>query len=98
VNRKQLVAGIVSKAKKYRTFRRMVGDEETARRILELTEELKQQAMAVASPNEERIRKRAREIWDENGRPSGRDQEFWFQAEGEFREAQELAKEECDEL
>jgi hypothetical protein len=97
VNHKQLVAMIVSKARKYRTFRRMVGDQETAQRILELTDELKQQAIAVASPNEERIRKRAREIWEENGRPSGRDQEFWFQAEREFREAEELAKQ-CDEL
>jgi hypothetical protein len=51
----------------------------------------------VASPNEERIRKRAREIWEENGRPSGRDQEFWFEAEWEFHEAEELAKE-CDQL
>jgi hypothetical protein len=97
VNHKQLVAMIVSKARKYRTFSRMVGEQETAQRILELTDELKQQAIAVASPNEERIRKRAREIWEENGRPSGRDQEFWFQAEREFREAEELANQ-CDEL
>jgi hypothetical protein len=97
VNHKQLVAGIVSKAKKYRTLGRMVGDQETAHRIWELTEELKQQATAVASPNKERIRKRAQEIWEENGGPSGRDQEFWLQAEREFREAEELAKE-CDEL
>ena len=97
MNHKQLVAMIVSKGQEYRTFRRMVGDQETAQRILELTHELKQQAIAVASPNEERIRKRAREIWEENGRPSVRDQEFWFQAEREFREAEELANQ-CDEL
>ena len=36
--------------------------------------------------------RRAREIWEENGCPSGRDKEFWFQAEREFREAEELAK------
>lgn len=29
---------------------------------------------------------RAREIWEQNGRPSGRDLEFWLQAESEIRE------------
>jgi hypothetical protein len=56
-------------------------------------EELKQRARALARPNEERIRKRAREIWEENGRTVGRDDEFWFQAEREFQEAEKLAKE-----
>ena len=28
---------------------------------------------------------RAREIWEQNGRPSGRDEEFWLQAESEIR-------------
>ena len=27
---------------------------------------------------------RAREIWEENGRPAGRDLEFWLQAEAEI--------------
>jgi hypothetical protein len=36
---------------------------------------------------------RAREIWEENDRPVGRDVEFWLQAEREFREAEDLAKE-----
>ena len=69
----------------------MIGDPETARRILDLTEELKQTALAIAKADEDRIRIRAREIWEENGRPSGRDEEFWYQAEREFREAEELA-------
>jgi hypothetical protein len=60
--------------------------------ILALAEELKQRARALARPNEDRIRRRAREIWEENGRPAGRDEEFWFQAEREFREAEEIAK------
>jgi hypothetical protein len=62
-----------------------------------LAEELKQRARALAMPNENRIRKRAREIWEENGRPVGRDEEFWFQAEREFREADDLARESRDE-
>jgi hypothetical protein len=36
---------------------------------------------------------RSREIWEESDRPVGRDVEFWLQAEREFREAEDLAKE-----
>ena len=82
---------ILAKAKKYRNLTRMIGDEEASQRILQLTEELKQRALALAKPDQDHIRIRAREIWDENGRPSGRDQEFWHQAEREFREAEDLA-------
>ena len=77
--------------KKYRNLTRMIDDRETAQRTMELTAELKQRALALARPDEAHIRIRAREIWEENGRPSGRDQEFWYQAEREFREAEELA-------
>ena len=38
----------------------------------------------MAKPTEEQIRQRAREIWEENHRPDGRDQEFWLQAEREL--------------
>jgi hypothetical protein len=93
VDRKQRVSGLLTKAHKYRDFARWVGDWETARRISALAEELKQQAFALARPNEKRIRKRAHEIWEENGRPVGRSEEFWLQAEREFQEAEKLAKE-----
>jgi Protein of unknown function (DUF2934) len=93
VDQKQTVARLLAKANKYRNFARWVGDRETVRRILALTQELMQQARALAKPNEEKIRKRAREIWEENGRPVGRDEEFWLRAEREFREAEALAKE-----
>lgn len=33
---------------------------------------------------------RAREIWEQNGRPSGRDEEFWLQAETEITEHSDL--------
>ena len=92
VNQKHLVASLLEKANKYRDFARWVGDRETVQRILALTEELKQRARALARPNEDKIRKRAREIWEENNRPAGRDEEFWLQAEREFREAEDLAK------
>jgi len=35
----------------------------------------------------EGVRARARELWEINGRPAGRDLEFWLQAERELREA-----------
>jgi hypothetical protein len=93
VNQKHLVASLLEKANKYRDFARWVGDRETVQRILALTEELKQRARALARPNEDKIRKRAREIWEENNRPAGRDEEFSLRAEREFREAEDLAKE-----
>ncbi len=98
MDQKQTVARLLEKANKYREFARWVGDRETVQRILALTAELKQRARALAKPNEEKIRKRAREIWIENNRPVGRDEEFWFQAEREFREAEDLAKEISDDI
>jgi hypothetical protein len=96
VDRKQVVSGLLMKASKYRNFARWISDSETAQRILALAEELKNRARALARPDERRIRKRAHEIWEENGRPVGRDEEFWFRAEREFREAEKLTKESED--
>jgi Protein of unknown function (DUF2934) len=50
----------------------------------------------MSKPTEEQIRKRAQEIWEENHRPTGRDDEFWFQAEKELNEG--LAHEPLDTL
>lgn len=86
MDRKQLVSRVLAKANKYRRFSRWISDGETAQRISALSEQLKRRAGALAKPTENRVRRRAREIWEENGRPSGRDEEFWFQAEREFRE------------
>jgi hypothetical protein len=80
---------LLLKASKYRKFARWIGDRETVQRILALAEELMQRARAMVKPAEEKIRKRAREIWEENGRPTGRDEEFWLQAERELQ-AEEL--------
>lgn len=38
----------------------------------------------MAKPTEEQIRQRAQQIWEENHRPNGRDEEFWLQAEREL--------------
>ncbi|WP_315756247.1 MULTISPECIES: DUF2934 domain-containing protein [unclassified Bradyrhizobium] len=42
---------------------------------------------------QERIRTRAHELWEQAGRPDGRDDEFWYQAEREIRELSELRDE-----
>jgi hypothetical protein len=79
-------SNLLAKATKYRRLAPWVGDRETVQSILALAEELMQRARGLVKPAEEKIRKRARKIWDENGRPSGRDEEFWFQAERELQE------------
>jgi hypothetical protein len=76
------------KANKYRKLARWIGDRETVQRILALVDELIERARALAKPAEEKIRKRAREIWEDNGRPTGRDEEFWLQAERELQEGE----------
>jgi hypothetical protein len=98
MNRKQIVADLLAKADKYRNLARWVTDRLTIQRIFALSVELKQRARALARPDENEIRKRAREIWEEHGRPAGRDLEFWLQAEREFREAEALAKKAGDEI
>ena len=40
----------------------------------------------MAKPTEDQIRQRAQKIWEENHRPTGRDDEFWHQAEKELSE------------
>lgn len=36
---------------------------------------------AMTNPHEEAIRARAHQLWEQAGRPEGRDREFWLQAE-----------------
>jgi hypothetical protein len=40
----------------------------------------------MAVPTEEQIRVRARELWEKAGRPEGRDDVFWHQAERELQQ------------
>jgi Protein of unknown function (DUF2934) len=37
------------------------------------------------SPTEEQIRERAYQLWEAAGKPEDREQEFWYQAEGELK-------------
>jgi hypothetical protein len=65
-----------------------VNDQTTYQRLKEFVEELKQrlQQRLVARRSKEEIRARARELWEQHGRPAGRDLEFWLQAESELRD------------
>ena len=38
----------------------------------------------MAKPTEEQIRVRAHELWEQAGKPEGRENEFWHQAEKEL--------------
>lgn len=40
--------------------------------------------------DQEKIRDRAYQLWDRAGQPEGRDQEFWFDAERELAEEDEV--------
>jgi hypothetical protein len=98
MDQKQVVAHLIEKARKYRGYARWVGDRQTVKGILALAAELRDRARALAHPDEANIRNRAREIWEENGKPAGRDMEFWLQAEREFQDAQALARQIGDDL
>jgi hypothetical protein len=98
MDQKQLVAHLLEKARKNRGYARWMSDRQTVKSILALTVELRDRARALAHPDEGKIRTRAWEIWEENGKPAGRDLEFWLQAEREFQDAQALATEVDDEF
>jgi hypothetical protein len=45
--------------------------------------------MKSTSLSHEEISKRARQIWEQRGRPAGQENEHWLQAERELRQEQE---------
>ncbi|MHB8273130.1 DUF2934 domain-containing protein [Bradyrhizobium sp.] len=65
-----------------------VTDRKTQRRPAELRDELTQTLRRFpfrrVSIPESRIRARAHELWEQHGRPQGRDEEFWLRAECEL--------------
>ena len=58
-------------------------DPTTYQRIKAFIEELRQklQRRRLARKTKEGVRARARELWDQHGRPPGRDLDFWLEAE-----------------
>jgi hypothetical protein len=65
-----------------------VNDPTTVERLKAWTEDLKQKLRQRREARliKQEITIRAREIWEQNGCPSGRDLEFWLQAESEISE------------
>jgi predicted RNA-binding Zn ribbon-like protein len=65
-----------------------VSDQTTVGRLLAWAEDLRRklQQHREARRTKEEIRTRARELWEQSGRPEGRDVEFWLQAESEISE------------
>jgi hypothetical protein len=61
-----------------------VNDPTTYQRLTSWVDELKQKLKSRI--NARKIRVRAHELWEQHGRPVGRDEEFWLQAEREVRE------------
>jgi hypothetical protein len=63
-----------------------IDDPTTVNRLRAWIAELKQtlRTRLEARRSKQKIRLRAWEIWERNGRPAGRDLEFWLQAESEI--------------
>ena len=51
----------------------------------------------MGEPTKEQIIHRAYELWEQNDKPEGRDEEFYHQAEREFRDA-ESSREKPDDI
>jgi Protein of unknown function (DUF2934) len=64
---------------------RSVTDQTTSQRLWRFVEELRQklQRRVAARRLKQQISARAHELWEQHGRPVGRDEEFWLQAEAE---------------
>jgi len=65
-----------------------IDDQTTVERLSAWIQDLKQRLLhrREARRTKQRIGARAREIWEQNGRPADRDLEFWLQAESEISE------------
>jgi hypothetical protein len=65
-----------------------LNDQTTVERLRAWIEDLKQKLRQrlEARRTRQAISARAQEIWEQNGRPSDRDLDFWLQAESEINE------------
>ena len=64
-----------------------ITDQTTVERLKGWVEELRQKLRQRldARRTKQEISARARELWEQNGCPAGRDLEFWLQAESEIK-------------
>ena len=65
-----------------------VTDQTTIERLRGWVEELRQRLKerSAARRADEEVKARARDLWEQNGCPAGRDLEFWLQAEAQIIE------------
>jgi hypothetical protein len=63
-----------------------INDQTTIERLRRWVEDLRQRLRErlAARRTRQEIEVRARELWEQNGCPAGRDLEFWLQAEAEI--------------
>jgi hypothetical protein len=92
MDQKQVVASLLAKANKYRNFARWIGDRQTVQSILALIVELKQRARALARPDEDKIRRRAREIWTETANRPGEMLSFGSRQSANFARRKRLPR------
>jgi hypothetical protein len=69
------------KAQRYRQLKRQITDVRAVKALDELADETEMTAAELEK--RQLTRERAHEIWIEQGRPEGRDVEFWLAAEAE---------------
>jgi DUF2934 family protein len=64
-----------------------IADPTTFQRLKAFIEELRErlQRRLASRRSRQEIRARAHELWEQDGRPSGRDLEFWLRAERELK-------------
>jgi hypothetical protein len=66
----------------------VIKDETTVQRLRSLADELRRKlARMMRRP---RVKARAYELWEEAGRPAGRDVEFWLEAERQVKQRLEV--------
>jgi Protein of unknown function (DUF2934) len=63
----------------------LIADQATVRRLEALASDIDDRLRGLkAAGRTEEIRERAHELWEDTGRPEGRDLEFWLRAEREL--------------
>jgi hypothetical protein len=65
-----------------------LNDPTTVERLTAWAQDLRHRLRQILETNrtKHQIRARAYELWEQSGRPSGRDDEFWLQAEAEMKD------------
>jgi hypothetical protein len=81
------------RAERYRRLRRQISDPAAVQAISDLAGEFEMTAADLEKRHH--VRERAHELWILQGRPEGRDVEFWLAAERELEGKQTRHLEDC---